>query len=946
MTTASKSVMVVVSVLMGFVLLNVIEQQWTRSNDKEMMRNFAYTREQHGRKILFNSHTLDTETMPNVHGQVDKYSISGVRRSAANFFAPSSLEGERIYLVQFKPEVALTQQLKDTFQSLVGVSLGPYLPHNAFAVFTTSHIVAKAMTMPEVSWAGDFPTEAKVYGPLLDFRSGEITQLPASASLELHGVSLDVRLAPASPVRTLTQLQIIMAKWQAALVEVVQGTTIKVISNVANDRLWIQRAGKSDAKELNAIVDYLIAQQDCFGVQLLLKKQATNQYAQWITQSNDALAQAPVSNGALPGRTIWQRGLQGQGQIIGVADSGLDYSHCFFRDTSGDPTITVNNGLRKVIAYQDIADDEDGVDGHGTHVCGTVLGEATAAYPAVLNLHSGLAPKAKLVFSDIETTYSDHFDGLDGRDFPSLILNYAYNAGARIHTNSWGTSDNSYDSDAASLDDFLYDHPLLTVLVAAGNGGSEEGAAAYTVGSPATAKNVITVGSANTANAGMVDSMKFKDWVALQNSAREILGRPTLQCCANSSSSNVKSYCCESYRTQEVQGNPVKFSTQTLSDFSSRGPTRDGRYKPDVVGIGQSIVSSRSNGFSSTDVCAGSYNNKTVFDAKDGTSMATPGVAASVALIRQYFLEGYYPTGAANGANALTPSGALLGAMIMNSGRSLTGNLDVFNNQATIKSLANGVYPLSIYQGYGRIELDNVLYFSDSTFSLWVNDAISVTTGTDYDVSFVCSVNGVLRVNMGYRDAAGSASAAYVTVNDADLFVGSLLNGTDTWAGNFKTMRDSRNINEAVPYNCLAGQRIYIKVRGQNIPSGSLTVALVVTGPFTVGSLTTPAAGTYIVPQFAVFNPAEDTSSSDKNGMVAGIVVGIIVVGCIIAVIWYFVVYVPQNRRRGAAAKQRYDQTHGVQTAQMGVPVQGQPVVMGTPVHTQGQYGQQPGGVG
>ena len=46
--------------------------------------------------------------------------------------------------------------------------------------------------------------------------------------------------------------------------------------------------------------------------------------------------------------------------------------------------------------------------------------------------------------------------------------------------------------------------------------------------------------------------------------------------------------------------------------------------------------------------------------AMQGTSMATPLVAASATLVRQYFLDGFYPSGAATAANAYAPSGALV----------------------------------------------------------------------------------------------------------------------------------------------------------------------------------------------------------------------------------------------------------------------------------------------
>ena len=45
--------------------------------------------------------------------------------------------------------------------------------------------------------------------------------------------------------------------------------------------------------------------------------------------------------------------------------------------------------------------------------------------------------------------------------------------------------------------------------------------------------------------------------------------------------------------------------------------------------------------------------------------MSTPVAAGAVALVRQYFVQGWYPTGAPVAANAYAPSGPLLKAVVM-----------------------------------------------------------------------------------------------------------------------------------------------------------------------------------------------------------------------------------------------------------------------------------------
>jgi hypothetical protein len=45
--------------------------------------------------------------------------------------------------------------------------------------------------------------------------------------------------------------------------------------------------------------------------------------------------------------------------------------------------------------------------------------------------------------------------------------------------------------------------------------------------------------------------------------------------------------------------------------------------------------------------------------------MATPIVAGSLLLIRQYFAEGWYPAGVPNSFNSHTPSGPLMKAVLL-----------------------------------------------------------------------------------------------------------------------------------------------------------------------------------------------------------------------------------------------------------------------------------------
>lgn len=104
-----------------------------------------------------------------------------------------------------------------------------------------------------------------------------------------------------------------------------------------------------------------------------------------------------------------------------------------------------------------------------------------------------------------------------------------------------------------------------------------------------------------------------------------------------------KVICVGSYMTKKcwtsADGNQYCYSNGELGDistFSSRGPSRDGRIKPDISAPGQAIAAALS-GFLTVGVGAEESNilpgNK--FQIMQGTSMATPHITGVVALMLQ-----------------------------------------------------------------------------------------------------------------------------------------------------------------------------------------------------------------------------------------------------------------------------------------------------------------------
>ena len=119
--------------------------------------------------------------------------------------------------------------------------------------------------------------------------------------------------------------------------------------------------------------------------------------------------------------------ISGENQIVGVADTGLDMQSCYFIDPSAPvPYNTVSKKHRKVVTYITYKDHvDDSVNGHGTHVCGSLLGKChkdSSEYKAF----NGIAYNAKVAFFDI---------GLAG----SYTLNPPSNLESSLFGKSFGT---------------------------------------------------------------------------------------------------------------------------------------------------------------------------------------------------------------------------------------------------------------------------------------------------------------------------------------------------------------------------------------------------------------------------------------------------------------------------------------------------------------------------
>ncbi|QBB71743.1 hypothetical protein ELE36_16045 [Pseudolysobacter antarcticus] len=667
----------------------------------------------------------------------------------------------------------------------LGVVFLGYIPNNAYQVRLDKVDLDVVRADAAVRWAGNYDSGYKLDPTLWTSARGSLKALVRSENaaatyrINVHGFDGESAQALSEALKKIApqaQIDIITAHSDALLLRV----------ELAPDQL---DAFLAAAPALDAVS----------WVAPFVQQQVVNTGSIGTIQGNFVGA-CSGTGATLCGNTpLWDHGLLGTGQIVEVSDSGTTPNMAFFTTLNGNTAITVADnpaptlpavGLsypnNKILAYwvqpgATAYDNTKTCPGgsansfHGTHTTTTTVGDAAGTFGANTYIAStstapghevgdGMAPNAQLLFQDIGNDTSGCLAINDLRG----TLKQSFSGGARINSASWGSADYGvYAGDDSNVDYSLSTLEDLIFVVAAGNDGVTSvangcpalqfvgGVCTSSVGSPGNAKNAITVGA---------------------------LGHG---------------------------------GSTTIANFSSRGPTSDGRIKPDIMAPGSSIISGAGN------VNVTGTAQAPATKSLSGTSMATPTIAGNAALMRQFFSDGFYPRGAKTSVDTLNPSGMVMKVVLLN------GTGTNYNTAAEWSGMNFG---------WGRAWLDSNLWFSTTTTGTDARrmrlfertNAAGLKTGdsNQYTIANV-QAGQELRATLTWYDPEASLGAALTLVNNLDLEVegpGATLYKGNVFSSGISVTggsADSKNTVEQVRITVPVAGSYTFRVKATSVPGGS-----------------------------------------------------------------------------------------------------------------------------
>ena len=370
----------------------------------------------------------------------------------------------------------------------------------------------------------------------------------------------------------------------------------------------------------------------------------------------------------------------------------------------------------------------------------------------------------------------------------SESLQATYGQGQRVHLVIRGAADSgTYGAQACALDEFVWAHPEMLVVAAGGNAAMAVKPAdgivdAGSIGSPATAKNALSVGAAESRRE--VARVWVESWP--EDFAVEPIATD---------------------RMAQADG------LQGLAAFSGRGPCADGRIKPDLVAPGTFLVAPRPV---DADFTGWGVTENTNEIYVGGTGVAAEQAAEAARQARQWLAEQ---------RGFAAPSAALLKALLISGARDLApGQYGTGPKQEIPFGRPNSA------QGFGLLDVEGALAAGDAG-EIELHDAAGLAVGAADVYELRAPAAGARFVLvLAYSDRPAAPAAAKKLVNDLDLTV-TAPDGAVLHANGRKSPDDLNNV-EMIEFDADEAGTYLARVEARSVPlGGSQPYALVVRGP-------------------------------------------------------------------------------------------------------------------
>ncbi|HKB07369.1 MAG TPA: thrombospondin type 3 repeat-containing protein [Candidatus Polarisedimenticolia bacterium] len=429
--------------------------------------------------------------------------------------------------------------------------------------------------------------------------------------------------------------------------------------------------------------------------------------------------------------------------MVAVTDNGLSYDSAQFSQSATlptDPLHPIGPVHRKVHAIQNVTDNGDTCDavlsGASTH--GNVVAGAIAGYPSAVGVFAtksilnngpvftginmdGLARGARIIMQDVgnpSACLKNELIERGGNLSPGNLavrLQVARDGGDNVHLQvlPFGTppfdnvlfnpSNGTYPVQSNQLDTFLMNNRDYMIFVPVGNQGSAP---------------------------KQVSRRLYPDFFDGTNADNDALNPVALEISPPATAKDIVSVGSHRYDMQTFSG--TRNLEEEGSAFSARGPATmmSLRTAPIVMAAGEDF-SGLFNAPGITGVAVFRSRDNDNFgpveaqldEGNIGTSYASAYATGAAAIVRDYFAQGFYPTGNRTTADRMSKvSGALVKAALVASANFLEGigvsdyptttdKLLGFSRSLYLPTVSN--VPVGVIgnneQGYGRIQLSNIL---------------------------------------------------------------------------------------------------------------------------------------------------------------------------------------------------------------------------------------------